>query len=89
MFRLAQRLAAPHACSAAQRCGLVVISLQLLQQRLRQRPQLAVGAAECHGNAWIELVAQLAEDDALLVTAQLRQRHRARRQGQHRDNAAA
>eukprot|EP00964_Phaeocystis_antarctica_P022872 scaffold12773_cov64-Phaeocystis_antarctica.AAC.4 len=53
-----------------------MISPQLLQQRLRQLPQLAVGAAEGHGDLRIERVAQLAEDDALLVTAQLRQRHR-------------
>jgi hypothetical protein len=37
---------------------------------LRQRPQLAAGAAEGHGDARVEHVAQLAEDDALLVTAQ-------------------
>ena len=49
----------------------------LLPQRRRQkRPQLAAGAAEVHGAARLERVAQLAEDDALLVTAQLRQRHR-------------
>ena len=47
-----------------------MISPQLLQQRLRQLPQLAAGAAESHGDAGIEHVAQLAEDDALLVTAQ-------------------
>eukprot|EP00964_Phaeocystis_antarctica_P065350 scaffold39418_cov50-Phaeocystis_antarctica.AAC.3 len=64
---------------ARSRCGHLVISPQLLQQRLRQRPQLAAGAAEGHGDAWIERVAQLAEDDALLVTAQLRQRHSRRR----------
>ena len=32
-----------------------------------------------HGDARVEHVAQLAEDDALLVTAQLRQRHRGAR----------
>eukprot|EP00964_Phaeocystis_antarctica_P009095 scaffold4934_cov63-Phaeocystis_antarctica.AAC.2 len=72
-----QRALHPHL--APQRCGHLVISPQLLQQRLRQRPQLAVGAGVAHGDAWIERVAQLAEDDALLVTAQLRQRHRAAR----------
>ena len=61
---------------AATSCGHLVISPQLLQQRLRQRPQLAAGAAEGHGDARIEHVAQLAEDDALLVTAQRRERHR-------------
>eukprot|EP00964_Phaeocystis_antarctica_P100152 scaffold65836_cov54-Phaeocystis_antarctica.AAC.3 len=75
-LRLAQPLAAPHSHLAAQQCGKHVTSPQLLQKRLRQRPQLAVGAAKGHGDAWIEHVAQLAEDDALLVTAQLRQRHR-------------
>jgi hypothetical protein len=53
-----------------------VISPQLLPRRLRHRPQLAAGAAEGHGDARIERVAQLAEDDALLVTAQRRERHR-------------
>ena len=56
-----------------------MISSQLLLQRLRQRPQLAVGAAVAHGDARIEHVAQLAEDDALLVTAQRRERHVAAR----------
>eukprot|EP00964_Phaeocystis_antarctica_P073818 scaffold45346_cov61-Phaeocystis_antarctica.AAC.5 len=45
-------------------------------KRRSQRPQLAAGAAEGHGGTWIERVAQLAEDDALLVTAQRRERHR-------------
>eukprot|EP00964_Phaeocystis_antarctica_P116359 scaffold80296_cov48-Phaeocystis_antarctica.AAC.3 len=58
-------------------CCRLVISPQLLPQRRRQkRPQLAAGAAEVHGEARLERVAQLAEDDALLVTAELRQRHR-------------
>ena len=50
----------------------------LLPQRLRRRQQLVADAAQGHGHARVEHVAQLAEDDALLVTAQLRQRHRAR-----------
>ena len=39
-----------------------MISPQLLPLRLRHRPQLAAGAAEGHGDARIEHVAQLAED---------------------------
>ena len=53
-----------------------MIGPQLLTRRLRQRLQLAAGAAEGHGDARVEHVAQLAEDDALLVTAQRRERHR-------------
>ena len=71
---LAQLLAAPLPCLAAQRCGRLVVSLQLLARRLRQLPQLAAGAAEGHGDARVEHVAQLDEDDALLVAAQRRQR---------------
>jgi hypothetical protein len=56
-----------------------MISPQLLPLRLRHRPQLAAGAAEGHGDARIEHVAQLAEDDALLVTAQRHERHRGAR----------
>ena len=57
-----------------------MISPQLLQQRRRQKqPQLAVSAAEVHDEARLERVAQLAEDDALLVGAELRQRHRGAR----------
>jgi hypothetical protein len=56
-----------------------VVSPQLLTLRLCQRPQLAAGGAEGHGDARIEHVAQLAEDDALLVTAQRRERHRGAR----------
>ena len=78
-LRLAQRLAAPQPHLAAQRCGSLVISPQLLPRRLRQRPQLAAGTAEGHGDARIEHVAQLAEDDAQLVTAQRRERHRGAR----------
>eukprot|EP00964_Phaeocystis_antarctica_P045064 scaffold25924_cov66-Phaeocystis_antarctica.AAC.5 len=75
-LRLAQLLAAPHAHLAAQCCGSLVISPQLLQQRLRRLPQLVANATQGHGDARIEHVAQLGEDDARLVTAQLRQRHR-------------
>eukprot|EP00964_Phaeocystis_antarctica_P054867 scaffold32268_cov58-Phaeocystis_antarctica.AAC.3 len=52
-----------------------MVSPQLLQQRLRRLPQLFAGAAEVHGEAWLEHVAQLATDYALLVTAELRERH--------------
>ena len=45
-------------------------------QHRRQRPQVAASAAEGHGDARVNRVAQLDEDDAQLVTAQLRQRHR-------------
>jgi hypothetical protein len=75
-LRLAQLLAALHPQLAAQRCGSLVLGPQLLLQRLRRRPQLVVDAAQGHGEARIKHVAQLDEDDALLVTAQLRQRHR-------------
>jgi hypothetical protein len=44
-----------------------MISLQLRQQRLRRRPQLIAGAAQGHGEARVEHVAQLDKDDALLV----------------------
>jgi len=40
----------------------------MLQQRLRRRPQLVADAAQGHGEERIEHVAQLGEDDALLVT---------------------
>ena len=56
-----------------------MISPQLLQQRLRQRPQLLAGAAAVYGVARLEHVAQLAEDYALRVTTQRRQRHRGAR----------
>ena len=56
-----------------------MISPQLLQQRLRQHAQLIAGAAELHGEARLEHVAQLGEEDALLVLAQRRERHRARK----------
>eukprot|EP00964_Phaeocystis_antarctica_P004918 scaffold2667_cov72-Phaeocystis_antarctica.AAC.4 len=59
---LAQLLAAPQPHLAAQRCGHLVISPQLLPQRLRQLPQLTTRAAEVHGQARFEHVAQLAED---------------------------
>eukprot|EP00964_Phaeocystis_antarctica_P095276 scaffold61782_cov78-Phaeocystis_antarctica.AAC.3 len=74
--RLAQLLAAPHPQLGAQRQGRLMTSPQLLQQRVRRLTQLVADAVEGHGDARIEHVAQLAEDDALLVTAQLRERHR-------------
>eukprot|EP00964_Phaeocystis_antarctica_P133115 scaffold97287_cov48-Phaeocystis_antarctica.AAC.3 len=49
-----------------------MISPQLLQQRLR--------TAQEHGAARLELVAQLGEEDALLVTAQREERHRGARE---------
>ena len=57
---------------AAQRCGRLVASLQLLQRRPRRRPQLVADAGQGDGEARVEHVAQLDEDDALLVAAQLR-----------------
>eukprot|EP00964_Phaeocystis_antarctica_P113379 scaffold77420_cov63-Phaeocystis_antarctica.AAC.4 len=54
-------------------CPLHVVGPQLLPKRLRQRPQPVAGAAEVHGAARIEHVAQLDEDVALLVLAQLRE----------------
>jgi hypothetical protein len=46
-----------------------VISPQLLPHCRRQkRLQLGAGAAEVHGEARLERVAQLAEGDALLVS---------------------
>ena len=62
---------------AAQRCGRLVASLQLLPRRLRQLPQLVADAGEGHGDARVERVAQLDEEDALLVAAKRGQRHRA------------
>ena len=62
-FGLAQLLAAPHPHLAAQCCGRLVISPQLLPKRLRRLPQLIGDAAEVHGDARIEHVAQLGEDD--------------------------
>jgi hypothetical protein len=44
VLRLAQLLAAPHPQLAAQRCGSLVISPQLLLLRLRRRPQLVAFA---------------------------------------------
>jgi hypothetical protein len=76
LLRLAQLLAAPQPHLEAQRCGSLVIGPQLLPPLLRRRPQLVADAAQGHGEARIEHVAQLDEEDALLVTAQLRQRHR-------------
>eukprot|EP00964_Phaeocystis_antarctica_P045062 scaffold25924_cov66-Phaeocystis_antarctica.AAC.3 len=84
LLRLAQHLATPHAkwslsCNAhlaAQCCGHLVISPQLLQQRLRRLPQLVANATQGHGDARVEHVAQLGEDDARLVTAELGECHR-------------
>eukprot|EP00964_Phaeocystis_antarctica_P129977 scaffold93792_cov60-Phaeocystis_antarctica.AAC.4 len=76
LLRLAQLLAAPQPHPEAQRCGRqLVISPQLLQQRLRRRPQLAVDAAEGHGVARVRRVAQMERDTALLVAAEHRERH--------------
>eukprot|EP00964_Phaeocystis_antarctica_P126479 scaffold90162_cov56-Phaeocystis_antarctica.AAC.7 len=76
MLRLAQLLAALHPHLEAQRCSQLVSSPQLLQKRLCRLPQLLAGDAEVHGDARLEHVAQLGEDAAVLVTAQLRERHR-------------
>eukprot|EP00964_Phaeocystis_antarctica_P157586 scaffold127862_cov75-Phaeocystis_antarctica.AAC.2 len=54
-----------------------MISSKLRQQRLRWLPQLIAGAAHGHGEARLEHVAQLGEEDALLVAAQRHERHRA------------
>jgi len=56
-----------------------VISLQLLHPR--RRPQLVADAAQGHADARVEHVAQQDEEDALLVAAQLGQRHRDARVG--------
>eukprot|EP00964_Phaeocystis_antarctica_P044382 scaffold25511_cov60-Phaeocystis_antarctica.AAC.3 len=56
-----------------------MISLQLLPQSLRRLPQPEAGAAEVQGDPWVEHVAQMAEDDAHLVTAEPRE---------HPDNVA-
>ena len=50
----------------------LLLTPALRQQRLRRRPQLVAGAAEVYGEARLERVAQLAEDDAVLVGAELR-----------------
>ena len=63
LLRLAQLLAAPHAQLAAKRCGRLVVSLQLRQQRLGRRPQPVAGAAKGHGGARVEHVARLLEDE--------------------------
>ena len=75
LLRLAQLLAADPQL-AAQRCSRLVTSLQLRQQRLRRRPQLVADAAQGHGDARVEHVAQLDEEDGVLVAAELGQRHR-------------
>ena len=48
----------------AQRCGRLVASLQLLQRYPRRRAQLVAYAAQGHGDARVEHVAQLHEEDA-------------------------
>ena len=53
-----------------------MVSLQLLQRYPRRRAQLVADAAQGHGDARVEHVAQLHEEDALLVAAQRGQRHR-------------
>ena len=58
-----------------------MISPQLRQQRLRQHPQPVANAAEVHGEAGLEHVPQLGEEDALLVTAQRCESHRGARAG--------
>ena len=68
LYRLAQFLAALMPKLEAQRGGSLMISLQLRQRRLRRRPQLVADAAQGHGAARVENVAQVAEEDALLVT---------------------
>eukprot|EP00964_Phaeocystis_antarctica_P011572 scaffold6407_cov62-Phaeocystis_antarctica.AAC.1 len=80
-LRLAQLLAAPQPHLAAQRCGHLVINPQLLPHRLRRRPQPGAGAAEVQGDARLKRVAQVAEDAAVLVLAELRERHRSRTHG--------
>eukprot|EP00964_Phaeocystis_antarctica_P120563 scaffold84286_cov63-Phaeocystis_antarctica.AAC.7 len=75
MLRLAQLLAAPQPHLVAQRCGRLMIGSQLLQQRLRRRPQLAVDTAKGHGVARVQQVAHTVEDTALLVAAEHRERH--------------
>eukprot|EP00964_Phaeocystis_antarctica_P099134 scaffold65022_cov57-Phaeocystis_antarctica.AAC.1 len=67
-----QLLAAPHPQLEAQCCCRLVLSPQPLPQRLRLLPQLMAGAAEGHGDARLDRVAQPFEDDAHLVTAEPR-----------------
>ena len=86
LLRLAQLLA-PKPHLEAYRCHRLVLSPQLLPQRLCLLPQPAAGAAEVHREARLENAAQMAEDDALLVLAQLRERNlgaRARNEGGER-----
>eukprot|EP00964_Phaeocystis_antarctica_P052117 scaffold30492_cov33-Phaeocystis_antarctica.AAC.2 len=86
LLGLAQLLA-PNPHLEAYRCQPLVLNPQLLPQRLRLLPQPADGAAEVHRKARLENAAQMAEDDALLVLAQLRERHlgvRARNEGGER-----
>jgi hypothetical protein len=55
-----------------------VLSLQLLPHRLRRREQPMTGAAEGHGDARLEHVAQPLEDDAQRIVAEGKE-HRAAR----------
>ena len=60
-----------------------MVSPQLLMHRLRRLPQLVTGAAEVHGEARFEHVAQLDEDYARFVAAELRESHVKRSRLQH------
>jgi len=71
---LAQLPAAQRSHKGAQCCGCLMVGPQLLAQRLRGRSQKGAYAAEIHGDARLERVAQLAEDDAHLVAAEQRER---------------
>ena len=51
-----------------------MLTPQLLHILPRQRPHMAGDGGEGHGNARVEHVDQLVEDDALLVTFQVQQR---------------
>eukprot|EP00964_Phaeocystis_antarctica_P115664 scaffold79647_cov59-Phaeocystis_antarctica.AAC.1 len=55
------------------------LQLLLPQRRRQKHPQPTAGAAEVPGEARLKRVAQLADDDAVLVGAELRQRHRGAR----------
>ena len=59
-----------------------MVDPQLLSKRLRRLPQLAADAAQVHGDARVQHIAQLVEDDALRVLVEHRQRrHRGARWG--------
>eukprot|EP00964_Phaeocystis_antarctica_P021784 scaffold12091_cov69-Phaeocystis_antarctica.AAC.4 len=75
LLRLTQLLAAPHPHLAAQRCGRLVLNPQLRPQRLCRFPQPAAGAAEGHGIARLERVAEVGEDDARHVVAERREKN--------------